>query len=158
MSRELAISLWAICDLGLGIIYALAGKVYSVEGTDAEKLAVLKSLSATDYVTAKRHHVPSRMKIIRPDGTSKKGVATLRAIQDPDAMLFEELLRSLEQDLPPLPDFSGVETRAVRQVIGNSPLTVTTILCEDEHGAIRPIITSEDREWLSRHLNELRNE
>jgi hypothetical protein len=57
MGGELVFNLWAIYDMGVGFVYALAGKAYSANGSDADKLDVLKSLAATDYITAKRYGV-----------------------------------------------------------------------------------------------------
>lgn len=53
MSQELIINLWAIYDSNIGLVYGLSGKVYNARGDDDKKLTLLKSLSATDYVTAK---------------------------------------------------------------------------------------------------------
>jgi hypothetical protein len=149
MNSELVVNLWAIYDANIGYVYNVAGRAYNVTGTDKEKLTFLKSLSATDYVTSKRYRVPNNFKVVFPDGSSKEGVAMLKAVYDSDPQLFEELFRHIESDLPPTLDFSGPEFKANKQKLPNDPLCVTTVLYESTEGHIRPIITDEDRSWIA---------
>lgn len=149
MNPELIFNLWVIYDSGVGFIYALSGRAYYADGTDANKLLLLRNLAATDHVMAKRYEVPSRFQVCYLNGTIKSKVATLNSIRDPSAQLFEELFDNLESELPPLLDFSGTETIATPQKIPNDPVCVVTILYEDEFGNIRPIITEEDSAWLA---------
>lgn len=155
MSEELILNLWAIYDATTGLVYGLSGKAYNATGTDSEKLALLKKLSATDYVTAKRYEVPHRISILYTDGTEKKGVTRLNAVYDPNAQLFEDVFRKLEAELPPVPDFSSTGYDFINIKIPDDPLCVTTILYEDEKGSIRPIITDEDRQWVARHEEKM---
>jgi len=150
MSAELVVNLWAFYDSSNAVVYALAGRAYALDGEDREKLAVLRNLSRTDYVTATRHRVPSRFKIHDGSGAVRSGVCTLNAVADSNAQLFEEVFRGVESELPPLPDFSGAEFRAIPQKLPQDPLCVTTVLYEDEFGNIRPIINDEDRAWIDR--------
>ena len=89
---------------------------------------VLKYLSATDYVTAKRFTLPSRFEVSYTDGTFKTGVTSLNVLKDPNAQLFEDIFRNLEAELPPLPDFSGTEYRVISQKVPDDPLCVVIIL------------------------------
>ncbi|MCM2972899.1 hypothetical protein [Larsenimonas suaedae] len=148
MQAELVFNLWAFCDSGTEAIYALSGRAYNIEGTDQEKLDFLKTASRTDYLTAERLNVPDRFKIYVGD-EEKAGFTSLNTLNDPNAQLFEEVFKSVEDELPLLPDFSGPEPIAVQQKIPNDPLCVVTTLYEDESGNIRPIITEKDREWVS---------
>jgi hypothetical protein len=149
MNQELVFNFWAIYDAGTCLVYSLAGKAYNLSGSDAEKLALLKKLSATDYITAKRYKLPDRFQVSYTDGTEKKGVTFLNTVHDPNAQLFEEMFRNLEPELPPLPDLSGSDYKEIKQKIPDDPLCVVTVLYEDETGSIRPIITDEDRQWIS---------
>lgn len=151
MSEELVFNLWAIYDASTGTVYGVSGRAYSVSGTDREKLDLLKLLSRTDYVIAKRYQVSERFEIIDMDGALKTRVAFLNVVYDPQAAFFEELFKSIESELPPIPDFSSDEFRPIPQKIPEDPLCVTTVLYEDEVGNIRPIISDEDREWVYRH-------
>lgn len=151
MESELIFNLWAIYDSGAGVVYGLAGRAYAVTGTDREKLDFLKSISGTDYVTAKRYRVPDRFSINFSDGDTHRGVTYLSAVHDPSAQLFEEMFKNIENDLPPIPSFSDGGHAAVKQAVPQDPLCVVTVLFEDELGNIRPIITDEDREWIKQH-------
>lgn len=154
MDKELIVNLWAIYDSGSGLIYGLCGRVYCASGTDDEKLSLLKRLSSTDYVTAKRYNVPSRFSIIQDDDSSHEGFAPLTAVHDPNARLFNEMFVYLERDLPPLPDFSAKDFRAIPQKIAADPLCLVTILYEDKSGNIRPIISDEDKDWFFEEIKK----
>jgi hypothetical protein len=149
MNPELVVNLWAIYDASIGVVYNVAGRAYNVTGTDKEKLAFLKKLSATDYVTSTRYKVPNNFRVVYPDGSSKEGVAMLNAVYDSGPQLFEELFRHIESDLPPIFDFSGPEYQAKKQKLPDDPLCVTTVLYEDTAGHLRPIITDEDRSEIA---------
>lgn len=146
MRAELAINLWAIFDRSTGFVYGLAGKSYNVAGTDIQKLDILKALSATDHVTAKRYKVPERFSITFLDGSSESGITDLNAVYTPSAELFEDIFKNIERELPPL--FKGEDFSPIHQTIPQDPLCVTTVLYEDGVGNIRAIITDEDRAWV----------
>lgn len=147
MDSELVVNLWAIYDVGSGFVYALAGRAYRLAGAEDEKFAVLRHLSATDYLTARRHNVPERFQVLYDDGTSRKGVAPLHLVRDSDFVLFQELFSTLEEELPLLPDFSGDEPRTLGQKLPDAPLCLVTIVYEDDSGNTRPIVTDEDKLW-----------
>lgn len=147
-TTELVVNLWAIYDASVGYVYALSGRAYAVEGTDEHKLAVLKSLARTDYVTAKRYQVPSRFAIHYPDGDIQQGFAPMVAVTDPNAQLFEEMFKNIESELPDVFARSSAELQKIKQVLPADPLCIVTTLYEDEHCNIRPITTQEDRVWL----------
>ena len=147
MSAEIVVSLWAVYDAGTGLIYALSGRAYLASGSDSEKLALLQRRAATDYVTATRYEVPSRFRVNFPDGTVQEKVATLNAVTDPNAQLFEETFRNIESELRTDPAMR--EQRAAAQKLPSNPLCVTTVLYEDDAGNIRPLITDDDREWVA---------
>jgi len=149
MNAELVVNLWAIYDSGTGLIYSLSGRAYYASGTEAEKLALLRSLSATDYITAKRYEVPDRFQVSYADGTVQRKVTTLNAVSDPNAQLFEEMFTNIESELPPIPEFSATGDQSIPQKLPNNPVCVVTVLYEDEYGNIRPIVTDNDRKWVA---------
>jgi len=159
-NAELVFNLWATLDGGLGYIYALSGKAYKVSGNDQEKLAILKMLAATDYITAKRYRVPDRFAVQYPNGVKKTGYADLGAVSDPHAQLFESIFKNLEHELPPIPKFDPMGNNiGVPQQVPDAPLCVTTILYEDDRGNIHPIISQADMGWLAEQLkNQLLNQ
>ncbi|TLS68635.1 hypothetical protein FEF65_02715 [Mariprofundus erugo] len=151
-NTELAFNLWAVFDMSGGYVYCLSGKAYVLSGTDQQKLGLLKELAATDYLTAKRYRIPERFHVITPGGV-KKGFADVREVFDPNAMMFEELFEEIERNLPSVIsfDYGGQATHKPQKIPGD-PLCVTTILCEDTLGNIRPILSQADMDWLSRQL------
>ncbi len=151
MSSELVVNLWAIYDSSKGFVYSVAGKVYNTFGSDKEKLLLLKSLSATDYITAKRYPLPERFVVSFTDGTTKAGVTSLNVIYDLNAQVFEEVFKAIELELPSIPNYSSLTCDYTQLKLPENPLCVTTVLYEDEFGRIRPIITDKDREWIAWH-------
>lgn len=145
---ELIVNLWAAYDAETGLVYALSGKVYLASGNDQEKLNLLRVLSRTDHLTAKRYQVPSRFEVRFPNGAVKKNVTWLNAIYDPNANLFEDMFRILESDLPPLTSISNGELVQARQNLPENPLCIVTTLYEDEKGKVSSISTDADREWV----------
>ena len=151
MSLELVVNLWAIYVASTGFVYSVAGRAYNVFGSDKEKLLLLKSLSATDYITAKRYSLPERFIISFTDGTTKAGVTFLNAIYDSNAQIFEDVFKAIESELPPIPNYSSLTCEYTQLKLPENPLCVTTVLYEDEIGRIRPIITDKDRDWIAQH-------
>jgi hypothetical protein len=47
-----------------GCIFRLAGKAYVMDGDDNEKLSLLRRLSATDFLSAAWHKVPSNFVLV----------------------------------------------------------------------------------------------
>ena len=151
MSSELVVNLWAIYDSSTGFVYSVAGKVYNTFGSDKEKLLLLKSLSATDYITAKRYPLPERFVVSFTDGTTKAGVTSLNVIYDLNAQVFEEVFKAIELELPSIPNYSSLTCDYTQLKLPENPLCVTTVLYEDEFGRIRPIITDKHTESIARH-------
>lgn len=143
---QLAVCLWGFMDSGLELVYAVAGRVYALNGNDEEILRTLNILSRHDFLTVRRVKVPSGFRVVGPDGTDKKGYASPRALNDASALLFNELLNELEKELPPIPDFG--DRRAIKQSLGSDPLTCRTLIYEDERGACRAIVDQGDIAWL----------
>lgn len=64
---EVVANLW-VCANEEGYIFRLAGKAYVLEGTDAEKLNILRVLSATDFLSAAWIPVPENLSVTSPTG------------------------------------------------------------------------------------------
>ncbi len=148
---ELTANLWAFEYSTTGLIYMLAGRAYWLSGDDDKKLATLSELARHDFRCAHRVPVPDRFALQYTDGTTKSGFATPQAVGDPDSLLFEEVIRKMENELPPINDFLSGQTK--QQKFSNEPLCVRTIVFEDKAGNCRAIITDEDRQWLAEQLD-----
>ena len=147
---ELGVCLWAFLDLDVQLIYALAGRAYWLAGDDEAKLKTLEELSRSDFQSAVRTNVPNRFAVITGDGTRRGGFATPRAVIDPGAGLFEELLTNIEKQLPAVPNFRGgppIPTKLPDDLLG-----VRTIVAEDAAGNCRAIVTEEDQQWLASRM------
>jgi hypothetical protein len=147
---ELAACLWAFMDASTQLIYALGGRAYSLAGSDAAKLQVLRELSRHDYRTVKRMRVPERLRVCYADGSKHSGVAPPSAMNDPNIMLFEDVFAEIEEALPPLPAF--VSNRPTVQRFPNDLLCVRTLVYEDAAGNCRAIVDDEDQAWLEHQL------
>jgi len=145
---ELCCNLWAIFEPNTQVIYALAGRAYALQGTDEDKLKMLRELSACDYQTVKAVKLPERFNLVEPCGQTKKGVTTIQSFYDKSSALFDELFAHIENQLPAITDYTQEETKLIPQRLPSDPLCVTTLLCEDEQGSRRAIVTDEDRKWL----------
>lgn len=132
---ELTACLWAFLDADTGVIYALAGRAYSLSGSDEVKLQILRGLSRHDYRSATRTKVPERFSIQYGDGSSRKGVTLVAAVNDPSSMLFGHLFAEMEKSLPTLPDLAN--DRPLVQKFSNDPLCIRTIVYEDAAGHCR---------------------
>lgn len=69
---EVVINLWAYSGED-GTILRLAGKTYVMQGTNAEKLALLRQLAASDFLSAPWHKVPANFTIQHTDFGEMKG-------------------------------------------------------------------------------------
>lgn len=143
---ELTVCFWAFLDANTKLIYALAGRAYWLTGDDESKLQTLRQLSRCDFQSVGRVRVPGRFAISFTDGTKEEGYATVQQMNDPSAMLFEELLSEMEASLPPLADFE--HNKPVTPKFPEDPLSVRTIVYEDESGSCRAIVDENDMEWL----------
>ena len=110
-------------------------------------------MARTDHLTVKRYQVPSRFKITYTDGTVKKNLTQLNAINDPNANLFEDMFANLETELPPGMRIQNGDFIDEPQKLPEDPLCVITMLYEDEQGNITPVATDSDREWVKKQEN-----
>jgi len=139
-NNDLAVNLWAYIDEGTGMVYAISGKAYALQGGDEDKLAVLRQLAANDHLTVKRQALPKCFKVSagqqRSEGVTHPGI-----IRDNVADAFESVFQSIESNLPPMPDFLTGHHRPQR--IPQEPLYLLTFLREDDEGNVTPITSQE---------------
>jgi hypothetical protein len=139
-NNDIVVNLWAYIDEGTGMVYAISGKAYALQGGDEDKFGVLRQLAATDHLTAKRHGLPKRFTVT--DGQqSREGMTHPRIIRDNVADTFESVFQSIEANLPPIPDF--LTGRHKQQRIPQEPLYLLTFLREDDEGNVTPITSPE---------------
>ncbi len=62
--QELVTNIWIFIDLETEFAYNWSGRVYSIKGTDEEKLQILKKLSSTDFLTTPRLTFPQNIRAI----------------------------------------------------------------------------------------------
>jgi hypothetical protein len=144
-NNELALNLWAYLDQGIGLVYALSGKAYGLTGTEEEKLALLHQLAPTDHLTVKRQRVPQNFRVTDGEQT-KEGYVAPSTLHGTVAQAFEGVLKSLEAELPPIPNFQTDQHTPQR--IPQAFLFVLTFLLEDAIGNVTPIITREQSQQL----------
>jgi hypothetical protein len=124
---EVIFNLWYVYD-DLGLIYSLRARAYVGQGTDEEKLELLRGFARTDYLIAQSFPVPARLQV------SEEGqefpvapVSVLRDLDSPIA-IFEEALRQLEAQFPAQSGLPGL----------THPLVCVTPLFSDANGNIEP--------------------
>lgn len=145
--KELVVHIWIYIDLMTEFAYNWSGRVYCIEGTDDEKLDLLKRISSTDFLTCERRTFPETIGIINQD-KELKGYIPSNMVKSffenyPD-FFFDEL----DKTLPPILNSSINGFKSIPQKIPDNPLYVTTQIYEDESGNQHPIITQKDLQWL----------
>jgi hypothetical protein len=141
-NREVVINLWAYSGED-GTILRLAGKTYVMQGTDAEKLWLLRHLAASDFLCAPWHKVPVNFTIQHVYFGERKGVAQASMVSDPQyhEHLFGPLIESLAQAIPEQVRSVNGEYRKFRLAIPQEPLCVSTIVMEYEDGTLIPMVS-----------------
>lgn len=140
INPEVVFNLWAYADED-GNIMRLAGKTYVMDGSDEQKLALLRQLSATDFLSATWIGVPKRITVSRPDG-QMHGIAHAAMLADPisHGVLFEPLLKALEKALPDQVRCEDGTYVAFQLDRPQAPLCITTVVMEYADGRLVPLI------------------
>ena len=137
---EVVANLWVYADED-GLIARLAGKAYVLDGTDREKLDLLRQLAASDFLSAEWQPIPKNFGLIGPDG-QRLNFAQLHALQDENtkAALVGPLLDKLASSLPPqLCEVDG-EYQQFSMKMPEAPLTVLTVVMEYPDGRLVPVL------------------
>ena len=142
---EVVVNLWAFADEG-GYITRVAGRAYVLDGDDDEdtKLAVLKLLSATDFLHAQWHPVPKQFTVVGHDGERMEGVAHASMLSDEvtPGQLFGPLLDKLAAGMPEQMRPVNGEYQRFHLKMSGDPLTVTTFVIEREDGTLTPQVAT----------------
>lgn len=140
---EVVINLWAYAGED-GTILRLAGKTYVMSGSDAEILALLRQLAASDFLCAVWQKVPSNFTIQHSDLGELKGAAKASMInnQNYHRNLFGPLIEMLSKSIPAQICSENGEYRPLPVDMPNAPLSVTTIVMEYEDGTLVPLISA----------------
>lgn len=137
---EVVANLWVYADEA-GYVGRLAGKTYVLEGSDREKLDVLRQLAATDFLSAEWMPVPKSFNVVGPNG-ERLHYATLSVLSDDvsRSLLIEPLLDKLAAALPDqLRDVNGVY-QSFKMPMPEAPLTILTVVIERPDGRLVPLI------------------
>jgi hypothetical protein len=141
-SSEIAFNLWFIIDEALGVVYALMGRAYALNGNDDEKLRILHSLASTDYLLAKRYRVPENFSVMDPAGNKRERLIDPQFVMNQAnlPLVFEDVFRELEKGFPPKMTWVNGEMISEVMVASKSPLMVCTGLMEYQDGHIQPLV------------------
>lgn len=139
---EVVMNLWAYAGEG-GVILRLAGKTYVMQGSDNEKLSLLRQLSATDFLCAGWEKVPPNFNFLDTDGSKMKGIAQASMIteQHYHESLFGPLIERLANSIPEQVRSIDGDYQKFRLDLPESPLCVTTVVLENEDGALVPLVS-----------------
>lgn len=139
---EVVINLWAYASED-GSIMRLAGKAYVLQGTDSDKLAILRQLSGTDFLSTSYQKVPANFTVKYLDGSEMKGVAQASMInnQQYHEHLFGPLIETLAKAIPEQLRSVNGEYQCFRLELPETPLCITTLVMEYEDGSLVPMVS-----------------
>jgi len=140
---EVVLNLWAYVDEG-GYIQRVAGKFYVLDGSDSQKLSVLRQLSGSDFLSAQWRPVPQNFRITNPDGEELLGVAHVSMLPDSNThpSLFGPLMDELAKEVPTQMRSVNAEFHPFRLELPEAPLCVTTQILEFEDGRQVPLVSN----------------
>lgn len=139
---EIVANLWVYADEA-GYVSRVAGKVYVLDGSDREKLDLLRRLSATDFLSAEWMQIPENFAVIGPHGESLR-YAQLSVLSDEYSKsllvgpLLEKLAASVTEQLH---EVDG-EYRTFKLQMPEAPLTVLTVVVEHPDGRLVPMLNN----------------
>lgn len=131
---EICLNLWYYV-LQTGVVIRIAGKAYALKGTEQEKLAALKAVSATDHLTATMDRVPMHL-VINEGARRLEGAMDVRSLPAMVSMVFGPLFNKLEASLPPVLRVVDEEYFEQALKIPDEPLFVLTAVYEEEDGRL----------------------
>lgn len=126
-----------------GYVARIAGKVYVLDGSDREKLDLLKVLAATDFLSAEWMPIPENFGVIGEDGERLR-YAQLSVLSDEysKSVLVGQLLEKLATSVPEqLREVDG-EYRRFKLDMPEAPLTVLTVVLESPDGRLMPMLNN----------------
>ena len=139
---EVVINLWAYSGED-GTILRLSGKTYVMQGSDGEKLSILRHLAISDFLGAPWHKVPASFKISHPGYGVMESAAQVSMLSDPQYhnTLFGPLIEHLARNVPEQLSCVDGEYRIFRLEVPREPLVVSTVVMENEDGSLVPMVS-----------------
>ena len=139
---EVVINLWAYSGED-GTILRLAGKTYVMQGTDAQKLALLRQLASSDFLCTPWDKVPANFTIQHNEFGEMKGTAHASMMSNPQyhESLFGPLIEKLAQEIPEQVRSVNGEYQKFRLDLPQEPLCISTIVIENEDGTLVPMVS-----------------
>lgn|SRR5574340_88646 len=125
---ELVLNLWAFMDSATGVIFRISGKAYAMSGSDADKLSLLRALSATDYLSVGWHKVPSNVSVVDDIGRSVAGATHVSGLDEQHSLVFGPLVEEFARQVPDQLRSVRGEYQPFKPELPENPLTVTTIV------------------------------
>lgn len=140
---EVVLNLWAYAGSD-GYVRRLAGKAYVMDGDEEQKVALLRSLSSTDFLSATCEAVPKSFRLMDLNGRLLQGVTlhSIIGIRAYHSRLFGPLMERLAQGLPEQAKKVAGTYSKFRMELPEDPLTVTTVVVEYDDGRLVPVVTS----------------
>lgn len=139
---EVVANIWVYADEA-GYLGRVAGKAYVLDGSDREKLELLRRLAATDFLCAEWMPIPENFGVIEPDGERLR-YAQLSVLSDEysKSVLVGPLLEKLASSVPEqLQEVNG-EYRCFRLQMPEAPLTVLTVVIEHPDGRLVAMVNN----------------
>jgi len=137
---EVVANLWVYADEA-GYVARIAGKAYVLDGTDREKLDLLRQLAGTDFLSAEWMPIPENFGVIRPDGERIR-YAQLSVLSDEyeKSVLVGPMLEKLAASLPEQLRQVDGEYQPFTVQMPEAPLTVLTVVVEYPDGRLLPVV------------------
>jgi hypothetical protein len=137
---EICVNAWYFVD-ATNVVARLAVKAYALTGSDEEKLTLLHRLSATDHLTAIHGRVSKKCAVII-DGAEHHGAAPLEAVQANTAGYFDEMLSTLEEQLPEQFHDVGGQYFRFKPELNEPLLWVVTCVYENPDGRLLAMLSN----------------
>jgi len=134
---EICFNLWMVLEKDTGQIFSYLGKAYGLRGTREEKLRILHALSTDDHYTVSRRKIPNRFQAML-EGEMVSGLTSPEIAKNPASGFWNELLESLEKEMPPQLRWLGGTSMEIRIPVFDAPLCVQTLLIEQGNGILIP--------------------
>lgn len=137
---EVVANIWVYADEA-GYVARISGKAYVLDGTDSEKLALLRQLAGMDFLSAEWIPIPENFGVIGTDGERIR-YAQLSMLADENAksVLVGPLLERLAASIPEqLREVNG-EYEPFTMQMPEAPLTVLTVVIESPDGRLLPVV------------------
>lgn len=151
--KELVFNIWFVVDIASGLSSTVFLKPYYLEGTDEEKLDMLKKLAETDYMTCEL--LPYTAIEGNPFGEYIPADAIKTLFEQNNIPFIEEM----EKNLPLIYTFGDTdkECKAKRLKFIEPILYNCTFLLENEYGELTPNTTEENKLKIAAERERINN-